>query len=440
MIWFFLGAALCLVIAATLSAVDEALLNVSHHAVEEAKDEGKRSAVRVEKILADLPTNINVIIFVRTFLEALATVFIALAYDSYLSVGPVMVVLTVLTASVAVFIVAGVSPRTIGKRRSLAVSLNLSWIVRIVLVALKPLAKILVLLGNLLTPDKVYKDGPFVTSEQLRDLVERASESDIIEDGEREMIQSVFNLSDTSANEVMVPRTDLVTISAEVPLQKVMKLFFRSGFSRIPVCRQDLDDVQGVAYLKDVARRLHLHPEDAERPIGTLARSVLFVPETKPADDLLRQMQLDSTHLAILVDEYGGTSGLVTIEDIVEEIVGEIEDEYDNGDDELVEDDDGSFIISTRMSISDFAEYFDVKIDEDDVNSVGGLLSKLIDRVPIDGSHATIEGLDIEAMEGQGRRHRITHVRVRRTEDDSIAEDRDVETAGAQRSGAKEED
>ena len=226
---FFLGAALCLIIAATLSAVDAALLNVSHHAVEEAKEDGKRAAVRVERILADLPTNINVIIFVRNFLEALATVFIALAYDSYYSVGPLMVFLTVLTASVAVFIIAGVSPRTIGKRRSLAVSLNLSWVVRIVLVALKPLTRILVVLGNLLTPDKVYKDGPFVTSEQLRDLVERASESDIIEDGEREMIQSVFNLSDTSANEVMVPRTDLITVDAEVTLQKTLNLFFRSG-------------------------------------------------------------------------------------------------------------------------------------------------------------------------------------------------------------------
>ena len=434
---FFLGAALCLTIAATLSAVDAALLNVSHHAVEEAKEDGKRAAVRVERILADLPTNINVIIFVRNFLEALATVFIALAYDSYYSVGPLMVFLTVLTASVAVFIIAGVSPRTIGKRRSLAVSLNLSWVVRIVLVALKPLTRILVVLGNLLTPDKVYKDGPFVTSEQLRDLVERASESDIIEDGEREMIQSVFNLSDTSANEVMVPRTDLVTVDAEVSLQKAMSLFFRSGFSRIPVCGEDLDDVRGVAYLKDVARRLYLHPEEGDRPVGNLARSVLFVPETKPADDLLRQMQLDSTHLAILVDEYGGTAGLVTIEDIVEEIVGEIEDEYDNGDDELVAADDGSFIISTRMSISDFAEYFDVRIDEDDVNSVGGLLSKLIDRVPIDGSHAEIEGLEIEAMEGQGRRHRITHVRVTRTHED----DRDeAQTVAADGSGTKEED
>ena len=435
---YFLGAALCLVVAAILSAVDAALLTVSHHAVEEAKEEGKRAAVRVEKILADLPTNINVIIFVRNFLEALATVFIALAYNSSYSVGPLMVFLTVLTASVAVFIIAGVSPRTIGKRRSLAVSLNLSWVVRIVLVVLKPLTRILVVLGNLLTPDKVYKDGPFVTSEQLRDLVERASESDIIEDGEREMIQSVFNLSDTSANEVMVPRTDLITVDAEVGLQKTLNLFFRSGFSRIPVCGEDLDDVRGVAYLKDVARRLHLHPEDVERPIGSLARSVLFVPETKPADDLLRQMQLDSTHLAILIDEYGGTAGLVTIEDIVEEIVGEIEDEYDNGDDELVAADDGSFVISTRMSISDFAEYFDVRIDEDDVNSVGGLLSKLIDRVPIDGSHASIAGLNIEAMEGQGRRHRITHVRVTRTEDTTT--DEAMLDAAAGSPGTKEED
>ncbi|RAE62605.1 hypothetical protein DN540_34635, partial [Burkholderia multivorans] len=290
---------------------------------------------------------------------------------------------TVLTSSIAVFVVAGVSPRTIGRRRSLGVSLGLSGIVTFLLVVLRPLTKVLVWLGNLLTPDKVYKDGPFVTSDQLRDLVERASESDIIEDGERDMIQSVFMLSETSAKQVMVPRTDLVTVTSGTPLNKVMNLFLRSGFSRIPISGEDLDDIEGVAYLKDVARRLHQHPEDAERPVNTLARSVLFVPETKPADDLLRQMQIESTHLAILIDEYGGTAGLVTIEDIVEEIVGEIDDEYDAVDEDLVEADDGTYLVSTRMSITDFAEYFDVRIDVDDVTSVGGLLTKLIGRVPI---------------------------------------------------------
>nr|WP_284711173.1 hemolysin family protein [Brevibacterium sp. XM4083] len=214
----------------------------------------------------------------------------------------------------------------------------------------------------------------------------------------------------------MVPRTDLVTVTSGTPLHKVMNLFLRSGFSRIPISGDDLDDIEGVAYLKDVARRLHQHPEDADRPVNTLARDVLFVPETKPADDLLRQMQIDSTHLAVLVDEYGGTAGLVTIEDIVEEIVGEIEDEYDSGDEDLVSDDDGSFVISTRMSITDFAEYFDVRIDEDDVTSVGGLLTKLVGRVPIAGSTAHIAGLRLTALEGQGRRHRITHVKVTREE------------------------
>lgn len=416
MLWFFLAALLCLIFSATLAAVDAALLSVSHHAIQDAKDEGKASAVRVERILADLPTNINVIIFVRLFLEALATVFIALAYDSLYSVGPLMVVLTVLTSSIAVFVVAGVSPRTIGRRRSLGVSLGLSGIVTFLLVVLRPLTKVLVWLGNLLTPDKVYKDGPFVTSDQLRDLVERASESDIIEDGERDMIQSVFMLSETSAKQVMVPRTDLVTVTSGTPLNKVMNLFLRSGFSRIPISGEDLDDIEGVAYLKDVARRLHQHPEDAERPVNTLARSVLFVPETKPADDLLRQMQIESTHLAILIDEYGGTAGLVTIEDIVEEIVGEIDDEYDAVDEDLVEADDGTYLVSTRMSITDFAEYFDVRIDVDDVTSVGGLLTKLIGRVPIAGSSAEIAGLRLTALEGQGRRHRIAHVTVTRVE------------------------
>ncbi|SII84633.1 CBS domain-containing protein [Mycobacteroides abscessus subsp. abscessus] len=416
MLWFFLAALLCLIFSATLAAVDAALLSVSHHAIQDAKDEGKASAVRVERILADLPTNINVIIFVRLFLEALATVFIALAYDSLYSVGPLMVVLTVLTSSIAVFVVAGVSPRTIGRRRSLGVSLGLSGIVTFLLVVLRPLTKVLVWLGNLLTPDKVYKHGPFVTSDQLRDLVERASESDIIEDGERDMIQSVFMLSETSAKQVMVPRTDLVTVTSGTPLNKVMNLFLRSGFSRIPISGEDLDDIEGVAYLKDVARRLHQHPEDAERPVNTLARSVLFVPETKPADDLLRQMQIESTHLAILIDEYGGTAGLVTIEDIVEEIVGEIDDEYDAVDEDLVEADDGTYLVSTRMSITDFAEYFDVRIDVDDVTSVGGLLTKLIGRVPIAGSSAEIAGLRLTALEGQGRRHRIAHVTVTRVD------------------------
>ena len=416
MLWFFLAALLCLIFSATLAAVDAALLSVSHHAIQDAKDEGKASAVRVERILADLPTNINVIIFVRLFLEALATVFIALAYDSLYSVGPLMVVLTVLTSSIAVFVVAGVSPRTIGRRRSLGVSLGLSGIVTFLLVVLRPLTKVLVWLGNLLTPDKVYKDGPFVTSDQLRDLVERASESDIIEDGERDMIQSVFMLSETSAKQVMVPRTDLVTVTSGTPLNKVMNLFLRSGFSRIPISGEDLDDIEGVAYLKDVARRLHQHPEDAERPVNTLARSVLFVPETKPADNLLRQMQIGSTHRGILIDASGGPAGLVTIEDIVEEIVGEIDDEYDAVDEDLVEADDGTYLVSTRMSITDFAEYFDVRIDVDDVTSVGGLLTKLIGRVPIAGSSAEIAGLRLTALEGQGRRHRIAHVTVTRVD------------------------
>ncbi|RBP63929.1 CBS domain containing-hemolysin-like protein [Brevibacterium sanguinis] len=417
MVWLFLGAALCLVIAAALAAVDAALLNVSHNAIEEAKEEGRPGALRVERIIADLPTNINVVIFVRLFLEAMATVLIVLAYASVHAVGPLMVILSVLTSSIAVFIVAGVSPRTIGRRRSLAVCLNLGWFVSVLLVVLKPLTRVLVWLGNLLTPDRVYKDGPFVTSDQLRDLVERASESDVIEDGEREMIQSVFTLSETSAKQVMVPRTDLVTVISGTPLNKVMNLFLRSGFSRIPISGEDLDDIEGVAYLKDVARRLHVHPEDAERPVDILARPVLFVPETKPADELLAQMQVDSTHLAILVDEYGGTAGLVTIEDIVEEIVGEIEDEYDTADDELVAADDGSFIVNTRMSITDFADHFDVRIDVDDVNSVGGLLTTLIGRVPIAGSTAEIGRLRITALEGQGRRHRITHVSVTKEED-----------------------
>ncbi|MCT1828512.1 hemolysin family protein [Brevibacterium luteolum] len=411
---FMLLGLICIAFAAVLAAADAAISNVSHHEISDAAEDGTRGGTTAAAILADLPTHINVLTFVRQFFEALATVFIAVGYYHVFGISWQLILASVITASIAVFVVAGVSPRTIGRRRSLKVSLLTGWLVAGLRRALGPVARILVWLGNVLTPDKVFRDGPFVTEEQLRDLVERASAVDVIEDEERDMIESVFNLADTRVYKVMVPRTDIVAIDSDQPLVKAMELFLRSGFSRVPVIDDDLDDVRGVVYLKDVARRLHLHPEDAEAPVSEHCRPVVFVPETKPVDELMREMQLASNHVALAVDEYGGTAGLITMEDIVEEIVGEIEDEYDAAEDDIVETAPGEYLVSTRTQIDDLAEFFDTRIEDEDVTTVGGLLSKAIDRVPIAGAHATISGLYIEAMPGQGRRHRITHVRVRR--------------------------
>ena len=413
----FLLALLSLTLAAVLAAADAAFSTVSHHEVEEAVEDGKRTAPKAERILKDLPTHINVLTFVRQLFETAAVVFTLLGFTSFIDSMPTALIVTALTSAVAVFVIAGVSPRTSGRRKNLTVVLASAPLVSGLRQALGPVARVLVWLGNMLTPAKVFRDGPFVTEEQLRDLVDRASAGNIIEDDERDMIESVFNLGDTRAYKVMVPRPDLVYLRSESTLEHAMTVFLRSGFSRIPVVGKDLDDVRGIVFLKDVARRLHTHPEDRDQPALDIARPVTFVPDTKTVDSLLRFMQVEATHMVIIVDEYGGTAGLITIEDIVEEIVGEIADEYDRDEDDIVPLEGGGARVATRTDIEDVAEYFDVRIDEEDVTTVGGLLASELGEVPIAGSEAVINGLRLVAEPGQGRRHRISHVIITREEE-----------------------
>ena len=227
------------------------------------------------------------------------------------------------------FVVVGVSPRTLGRQHSDSVALLASPLIVGLRTFLGPVARVLIALGNAVTPGRGYRDGPFQSESELRDLVDLAGESSVIEAGEREMIHSVFELGDTVAREVMVPRTDMVTIDGEKTLRSAMSLFLRSGFSRIPVVGDGSDDILGLLYFKDVVRRVNADQESGSLPVTAQMRPMHYVPESKPVDDLLREMQRDQSHFAVVVDEYGGTAGLVTIEDIIEEIVGEIADEYD---------------------------------------------------------------------------------------------------------------
>lgn len=416
-LWFFAAAFVCIAVAALLAAADSAFSVVSHHEVAEAAEEGRRGAQAALRVLRDGATHINVMVFVRQLFETTATVFVVYAYVRVFGAAWQVIVMSVVTAAIAIFVVAGVSPRTIGRRRSLSVALGLSGLIVTLRRALGPVARVLVWLGNMLTPDRVYADGPFFSEEQLRDLVDRASAGNVIEDEERDMIESVFNLGDTRVYKVMVPRTDLVVIDAELGLRQCMNVFLRSGFSRIPVIGDDMDDVRGVLYLKDITRRLHERSASDDAPALDVARQVPFVPDTLAVDVLLRQMQQGSAHVAVVVDEYGGTAGIVTIEDIVEEVVGEIDDEYDRVDTEIEPIAPGVYRVSARMQIEDLAEFFDVRIEEDEVTTVGGLLTKLVGLVPIAGSAADVAGLHIEAEAGQGRRHRVEHMLVTRNQE-----------------------
>lgn len=238
------------------------------------------------------------------------------------------------------------------------------------------------------------------------------------EEYEQELIDSVEELSETISREIMVPRIDMAVISVDSSLQEAMSAFFRYGFSRLPVIGKNLDDVRGVLYIKDVARLIHENPEKAAslRSIE-IARKAIFVPESKPVDDLLQEMQKTSTHIALIVDEYGGVAGLVTMEDVIEEIVGNISDEYDNDLPEVEVLEDGWVRVSARLGLEELGEHFEIELDDEDVDSVGGLLAKVLGRLPGRSDHIEFSGLEIKVERIEGRRKRVMTALVRMTED-----------------------
>ncbi|MCB2413310.1 hemolysin family protein [Demequina sp. TTPB684] len=248
---------------------------------------------------------------------------------------------------------------------------------------------------------------------EAEDLVEQAQ--DALEDEDAELLRGVVNLGDTLAREVMVPRTDMVTIASGTPLRKAMLLFMRSGFSRVPVIGDNTDDVRGLLYLKDVVRATWDRQEALDTPVDDLMREPVFLPESIPADDLLRRMQDEVFHMAIVIDEFGGVAGLVTIEDALEEIVGELTDEHDRAEPQVIDLGGGRFRVPARLAIDELGELFDIEIEDDDVDTAAGLLTKALGKVPIPGSTAQAHGLTLTAERAEGRRRRLTWLLVERT-------------------------
>ena len=250
-----------------------------------------------------------------------------------------------------------------------------------------------------------------LTESQLRDQLDLAAESPTWEKDERDLIKSVFELGDTLAREVMVPRTDMVTVGADEPLRRVMKLFLRSGYSRIPVVGDSVDEVVGVAYFKDIARLIAENPIAADRQVRAVVRTPVFIPESKPIDELLREMQAAASHITLVVDEYGGIAGLLTIEDILEELVGELTDEHDRArNDEPADLGNGKWRVSARMPVDQLGDLFHIELDHDDVDTVGGLLAKALGSVPLAGSAADVDGLHLVAERTEGRRKQVVTV------------------------------
>ncbi len=422
-----LAALAATVLAFVLVLAESAISTTSRVAAEEAEEQGRRGAAPLRLILADSTGYVAVLNFVRAMAESTAGVLVAVAAVEALDglLRPLLIAIAIMV--LVSFVIVGVSPRTLGRQHSTAVALAVAPVVVGRRRVLGPVARLLIALGNAVTPGKGYRDGPFRSEAELRDLVDLAGESSLIEATERRMLHSVFDLGDTLAREVMVPRTDMITIEADKTARKAVNLFIRSGFSRVPVVGESTDDIVGLLYLKDVIRRVTADPESATLPVTAIMRPAPFVPESKPVDDLLREMQRDHTHAAVVVDEYGGTAGLVTIEDILEEIVGEIDDEYDRETPGVEPMEGGLVRVPATMHVDDLAELFDVSIEEDEVDTVGGLIGKIVGRVPIVGSRAEVAGLVLTAEKMSGRRHRVASVVVERLVEPS--EDQEQEEA-----------
>ncbi|MEU0555239.1 hemolysin family protein [Dactylosporangium maewongense] len=411
-----------LVVVAGLFAMSDAALNVVSPArAHELAREGKPGANALQVIAADPARYINLLLLLRLLCELTATTLVALV--SAAAVGGdrdwLAALITAGSMTVVSFVVVGVGPRTIGRQHAYAVARIAAPPVRWLGTALGPLARLLILIGNAVTPGKGYREGPFATTIELRELVDLAEQRGVVEHGERDMIHSVFALGTTIAREVMVPRTEMVWIETHKTVRQALMLAMRSGFSRIPVVGENVDDVLGIAYLKDLVRRTSGDAAAGDIPVAQIMRDATFVPESKPVDDLLREMQAARTHMAIIIDEYGGTAGLVTIEDILEEIVGEITDEYDVAERPPVEElPDGAYRITSRLPVEDLGELFDVELPADEVETVAGLLAQALGRVPIPGAAAVVGGLHLLAEGTAGRRNRIDTLLVRRADPD----------------------
>jgi CBS domain containing-hemolysin-like protein len=409
-----LFAVVFVVLAGAFACVEVALSRISRIRVEELVGDGVTGATRLLRLVNDAARPVNIVLLLRLVCEV-AAVGLVTRYTLDRVGGDAGLILAIAVMVVVHYVFVGVSPRTIGRQHTERVALLSAGPISVLTSLLSPLASLLILVGNALTPGKGFREGPFASEAELRDLVERANARGVVEQSERDMIQSVFDLGDTLVREVMVPRTDIVVIERTKTVRQALNLLLRSGFSRVPVVGDNNDDVVGVAYLKDLVKKER--DGGGSVKVEEVARPAVFVPESKPVDDLLREMQESLGHIAIVVDEYGGTAGLVTLEDIVEEVVGEITDEFDRDARPVEHLNDGSCRVTARLPVEDLEQMYGVDLPHEDVETVGGLLASQLGRVPIPGATVEVGGLRLVAESAKGRRNQIGTVLVRRTDD-----------------------
>ena len=408
---------LLLFFAAFLAMAETSVARMGRVKALHLAQEKKRGAESLVRIVEDPAPYMNVVLLLTLLSHITATVLATtLALRNFEAGEAIAVVLM----TVVIFVFAELVPKTFAVQFTDRAALSMAPTVLLLGRVLRPVGNLLLLIGNgimVLLPGKPLPKGPFISEEEIRHLVDVAEEEEEIEEDERELIHSIFEFGDTVVREVMVPRPDMVAIRADATMNEALEKIIEVGLSRIPIFEGDTDNIIGVLYAKDLLKRVHEGKKDVR--LSSLGRAPTFIPEQKKVSELLREMQDQRVHMAIVVDEYGGTAGLVTIEDLIEEIVGEIVDEYDK-EEPLVEPiDDNTIRVDAKMPIDEINELLDVELPHEEWDTVGGLVFGLTGRVPIAGEVVSYDSLDFTTERVTGRRIQkvIVSKRVERSED-----------------------
>jgi putative hemolysin len=403
------GIIIALIFSAFSSAAETALTSVSRIKIKNMVEDGDGAAKKIERLLSEpnkflttiLVVN-NVSVIVASTLATVLAIEISATWGELLS--------TILT-SLVVLIFCEITPKTAAVQNAERWARVLVNPVRGAVWLLTPVIWFLGLITSgmvRLFGGHVRRRGPFVTEEELRMLVNVGEEEGVIEEEEREMIHSIFELGDRPVREIMVPRIDMVTLESEDTLEDAVNLITQGGQSRIPVFEDTIDNIIGVLYAKDLLR--HLHQGGPQAKVRDFVRPAYFIPESKKLDDLLHELQHQRVHMAIVVDEYGSVAGLVTIEDLVEEIIGDIQDEYDKEEKLFEQINDHEYIIDAKISIDDFNELLDMHLTDEEYDTLGGFVYTQLDKVPSVGDQVKYQDLVLTVLSTKGRR--ITKVKV----------------------------
>ncbi len=419
--WFEIGVvAVLILVVGLLGAAEVAITRTNRVRAYRFQEEKLRGSISLVKITDSPAAYLNVVLLLVLLSQiGGTTIATSLAVRAFGGAGEIVATVTL---TILLFVFAEVTPKTFAIQQTDRVALFLAPLIVGLGRLFGPVAKALVKIANLVMPGKGLPEGPFITEHELKALAEVASDESQIEEEEKELIHSIFEFGDTIVREVMVPRPDVVAIESDKSLRDVEEIVLEHGYSRIPVFTDDLDDVLGIVYAKDVLKAIFQGKADA--PLRDVVRDAHFVPESKKVADLLREMQQEKFHISMVTDEYGSTSGLVTLEDLLEELVGEITDEYDTEQPELEEVAEGVYRVDGKMGIGEVNEILDVELPDEEWDTVGGLMLDLMGSIPGEGEEVAFKNLSFTAEKVNGRR--IVRILIRRREEEDAEEPTDT--------------